>query len=46
MVRVRERGPAMGEAGHRLVIDRGHLMGDVAARLEALSGELLAARAT
>jgi colanic acid/amylovoran biosynthesis glycosyltransferase len=46
MVRARERWRAMGEAGHRLVIDRGHLMGDVSARLEALYGELLAARAT
>jgi hypothetical protein len=26
----------MGEAGRRLVIDRGHLTADVAARLEAL----------
>ena len=46
MVRSRDRWPAMGEAGRRLVIDRGHLMGDVAARLESLYGELLAARAT
>jgi colanic acid/amylovoran biosynthesis glycosyltransferase len=46
MVRARERWPAMGEAGRRLVIDRGHLMGDVAARLETLYRELLAARAT
>ena len=46
LVRSRERWPAMGEAGRRLVIDRGHLMSDVAARLETLYGELLAARAT
>ena len=46
MVRSRERWPAMGEAGRRLVIDRGHLMGDVAARLETLYGELLAERVT
>ena len=46
MVRSRERWPAMGEAGRRLVIDRGHLMGDVAARLELLYGELIAARTT
>ena len=44
MVRARERWPAMGEAGRRLVIDRGHLMGDVAARLETLYRELLATR--
>ena len=44
MVRARERWPAMGEAGRRLVIDRGHLMGDVAARLETLYAELLSAR--
>ena len=46
LVGSRDRWPAMGEAGRRLVIDRGHLMGDVAARLETLYGELLAARAT
>jgi len=44
MVRARERWPAMGEAGRRLVVDRGHLMSDVAARVEALYRELLAAR--
>jgi colanic acid/amylovoran biosynthesis glycosyltransferase len=32
----RSRWPAMGEAGRRLVIERGHLTTDVAARLEAL----------
>jgi colanic acid/amylovoran biosynthesis glycosyltransferase len=32
----RNRWPAMGEAGRRLVIERGHLTADVAARLEAL----------
>jgi colanic acid/amylovoran biosynthesis glycosyltransferase len=38
----RERWPAMGEAGRRLIIERGHLTADVAARLEALYLELLA----
>ena len=46
MVRARERWPAMGEAGRRLVIDRGHLMTDVAARLETLYGEMLATGTT
>ena len=32
----RNRWPAMGEAGRRLVSERGHLTADVAARLEAL----------
>jgi colanic acid/amylovoran biosynthesis glycosyltransferase len=41
MVRARERWPGMGETGRRLVIDRGHLMGDVAARLETIYVELL-----
>lgn len=41
----RERWPAMGEAGRRLVIERGHLTADVAARLEALYRELLPATA-
>jgi colanic acid/amylovoran biosynthesis glycosyltransferase len=36
MIAARERWPAMGEAGRRMVIDRGHLTADVAARLEAL----------
>ena len=36
MIAARARWPAMGEAGRRLVIDRGHLTADVAARLEAL----------
>ena len=38
----RERWPAMGEAGRRLVIERGHLTADVAARLEALCLEVQA----
>ena len=46
MVRARERWPAMGEAGRSLVVDGGHLMSDVAARLETLYRELLAKRAT
>ena len=41
----RARWAAMGEAGHRLMIERGHLTSDVAARLEALYVELLPARA-
>jgi glycosyltransferase involved in cell wall biosynthesis len=36
MIAARARWAAMGEAGRRLVIDRGHLTADVAARLEAL----------
>ena len=36
MIAARERWPAMGEAGRRLVIERGHRTADVAARLEAL----------
>ena len=36
MLAARERWPAMGEAGRRLVVERGHLTADVAARLEAL----------
>ena len=40
MLASRERWPAMGEAGRRLVIERGHLTSDVAARLEALYLEL------
>ena len=40
MLAARERWPAMGEAGRRLVIERGHLTPDVAARLEALYLEL------
>jgi colanic acid/amylovoran biosynthesis glycosyltransferase len=42
MLAARERWPAMGEAGRRLIIERGHLTADVAARLEALYLELLA----
>jgi colanic acid/amylovoran biosynthesis glycosyltransferase len=42
MLAARERWPAMGEAGRRLVVERGHLTSDVAARLEALYLELLA----
>ena len=44
MIGARERWPAMGEAGHRAVIERGHLLSDVAARLEALYLELVPAR--
>jgi colanic acid/amylovoran biosynthesis glycosyltransferase len=44
MLASRERWPAMGEAGRRLIIERGHLTADVAARLEALYLELLAVR--
>ena len=36
MLAARDRWPAMGEAGRRLVVERGHLTADVAARLEAL----------
>jgi colanic acid/amylovoran biosynthesis glycosyltransferase len=42
MLTTRERWPAMGDAGRRLVIERGHLTPDVAERLEALYFELLA----
>ncbi|MFL5617303.1 MAG: glycosyltransferase [Gemmatimonadaceae bacterium] len=42
MIAARERWPAMGEAGRRLVIERGHLTSDVAARLESIYLELLA----
>jgi colanic acid/amylovoran biosynthesis glycosyltransferase len=42
LLAARERWPAMGEAGRRLMIERGHLTADVAARLEALYLELLA----
>ena len=45
MLAARERWAAMGEAGRRLMIERGHLTSDVAARLEALYLELLPARA-
>jgi colanic acid/amylovoran biosynthesis glycosyltransferase len=38
----RDRWRAMGEAGRRLVIERGHLTADVAARLETLYEEILA----
>jgi colanic acid/amylovoran biosynthesis glycosyltransferase len=41
MLAARERWPAMGEAGRRLVVERGHLTADVAARLEVLYLELL-----
>ena len=41
MLAIRERWPAMGEAGRRLIIERGHLTADVAARLESLYLELL-----
>jgi len=44
MLAARERWPAMGEAGRRLMIERGHLTTDVAARLEALYLELLPPR--
>ena len=44
MLAGRERWTAMGEAGHRLMIERGHLTSDVAARLEALYLELLPPR--
>jgi colanic acid/amylovoran biosynthesis glycosyltransferase len=44
MLAARDRWPAMGEAGHRLVIERGHLTADVAARLESLYLELLPER--
>jgi colanic acid/amylovoran biosynthesis glycosyltransferase len=44
MLAARERWPAMGEAGRRLAIERGHLTADVAARLEGLYLELLPAR--
>lgn len=44
MIATRERWPAMGEAGRRLVIERGHLTADVATRLEALYLELLVER--
>jgi len=44
MLAGRERWSAMGEAGHRLMIERGHLTSDVAARLEALYLELLPPR--
>jgi len=45
LLAARERWPAMGEAGRRLVIERGHLTADVAARLESLYLELLPERA-
>ena len=46
MLAIRERWPAMGEAGRRLVIERGHLTADVAARLESLYLELLPVQGT
>ena len=41
MLASREQWPAMGAAGRRLVIERGHLVPDVAARLEALYLEVV-----
>ena len=46
LLAARERWPAMGEAGRRLVIERGHLTTDVAARLEALYLEAQAEQGT
>ena len=45
LLAARERWAEMGEAGRRLMIERGHLTSDVAARLEALYLELLGAGA-
>jgi colanic acid/amylovoran biosynthesis glycosyltransferase len=45
LLAARHRWPAMGEAGRRLVIERGHRTADVAARLERLYLELLPERA-
>jgi hypothetical protein len=39
-VRDPERRAAMGAAGKRLVVERGHLVPDVAARLESMYLEL------
>ena len=45
MLALRSQWPAMGAAGRRLVIERGHLTPDVAARLEALYLEVVPERA-
>jgi colanic acid/amylovoran biosynthesis glycosyltransferase len=44
MLESRDQWPAMGAAGRRLVIERGHLLRDVAARLETLYLEVVPER--